>query len=656
MSELTPSFENLARFYSKNPEIRLVIGGEGFATEGNVIILPNIPKKMANFIQNPTLAGLVHESMHITNSFDAEANYTSKKIGISTPQRTLSETEKIRLENATRNPAHKGLFNDIEDIRMLNLSKSLYAGTMSLQKTGLDYLRPKLEEETTKENMDGLTMLGITMLYLESELEPPNFPAEARIAAEITRDIWHDVKWKSGEDGFWQAVSVLEKIMDRIENMVSPSEKRKEKDKDQEDQEQEGEGKDQEQEGEEQEQEDQEQEGEGKDQEKIKNFLNKKPSPSSHLPMEQINPEDLFEMLKKEIENILGMAAEETKDEKIYEDPKMLSLDLEIVWKDITAYKNKFIHEKIIEDILDLESQTSMETRKLKARIIPLLLSKLNKPIALEQDSGIIDDGQLYKVFHGNNKIYKKVEPTQGYNTAISILNDCSGSMYATGKMNALKKTLLVISDTLFSIKIPFEILTFTTYDTGDLCNERRLNGDLISGQIPLFINEEKIISQDFSEKVKTIIDSIYNESYKSKHTAIRYDPLLLSVIKSFNQNYLTRRSLISMMEPLGENYDHASVEWAAKRLEKRKEQRKILFVISDGYPAIKGVQTKTLEKYLKETVIKIEKSEIEVYGIGVMTDAVKKFYKNNITIKETEEISTKILTLLSKTLREKSF
>jgi len=110
------------------------------------------------------------------------------------------------------------------------------------------------------------------------------------------------------------------------------------------------------------------------------------------------------------------------------------------------------------------------------------------------------------------------------------------------------------------------------------------------------------------------------------------------------------------MMEPLGENYDHASVEWAAKRLEKRKEQRKILFVISDGYPAIKGVHAKTLEKYLKETVIKIEKSKIEVYGIGVMTDAVKKFYKNNITIQETEEISTKILTLLSKTLREKSF
>ena len=76
----------------------------------------------------------------------------------------------------------------------------------------------------------------------------------------------------------------------------------------------------------------------------------------------------------------------------------------------------------------------------------------------------------------------------------------------------------------------------------------------------------------------------------------------------------------------LKENIDGEAISWAFNRIKKRKEERKILMVISDGAPVDDSTLSVNsgdyLEKHLKKTVKYIEsKSDIELLAIGIGHD-----------------------------------
>ena len=81
-------------------------------------------------------------------------------------------------------------------------------------------------------------------------------------------------------------------------------------------------------------------------------------------------------------------------------------------------------------------------------------------------------------------------------------------------------------------------------------------------------------------------------------------------------------------MRPWAKNVDGESLLWAAKRLLKRPEDRKILIVQSDGFPncpVLPGESRLALSEHLSAVVPRVEATGIEVIGIGIMDDAVKK-------------------------------
>ena len=72
----------------------------------------------------------------------------------------------------------------------------------------------------------------------------------------------------------------------------------------------------------------------------------------------------------------------------------------------------------------------------------------------------------------------------------------------------------------------------------------------------------------------------------------------------------------------LKENIDGEAISWAFNRLKKRKEERKILIVISDGAPVDDSTLSVNsgdfLEKHLKKVVNFIESTnDIEILAIG---------------------------------------
>jgi len=109
----------------------------------------------------------------------------------------------------------------------------------------------------------------------------------------------------------------------------------------------------------------------------------------------------------------------------------------------------------------------------------------------------------------------------------------------------------------------------------------------------------------------------------------------------------------------LKENIDGEALKWAFNKMNKRKEDRKILMVISDGAPvddSTLSVNTGDfLEKHLKKMVKFIEdKSEIEILAIGIGHD-VSRYYKKAIKITDVNELGDVMISQLSSLFDKKA-
>jgi cobaltochelatase CobT len=103
----------------------------------------------------------------------------------------------------------------------------------------------------------------------------------------------------------------------------------------------------------------------------------------------------------------------------------------------------------------------------------------------------------------------------------------------------------------------------------------------------------------------------------------------------------------------LKENIDGEAISWAFNRIKKRKEERKILMVISDGAPVDDSTLSVNsgdfLEKNLKKIVKFIEsKSDIEILAIGIGHD-VSRYYDKAIKITDIHELGDVMISQLSK-------
>tara|TARA_B100000780_G_scaffold211256_1_gene151129 strand:+ start:409 stop:765 length:357 start_codon:yes stop_codon:yes gene_type:complete len=102
----------------------------------------------------------------------------------------------------------------------------------------------------------------------------------------------------------------------------------------------------------------------------------------------------------------------------------------------------------------------------------------------------------------------------------------------------------------------------------------------------------------------------------------------------------------------LKENIDGEAISWAYNRIKKRKEERKILMVISDGAPVDDSTLSVNsgdfLEKHLKKMVKLIEtKNDVEILAIGIGHD-VSRYYNKAIKITDVHELGDVMISQLS--------
>jgi len=208
-----------------------------------------------------------------------------------------------------------------------------------------------------------------------------------------------------------------------------------------------------------------------------------------------------------------------------------------------------------------------------------------------------------------DERVFRRKEVSTSKDVAVSLLVDCSGSMSGP-KIQTAAYSAYGLSNVLDRMNINHEVLGFTTRGSfgSDACAEERKLGVRYS----------------------------------------RYEPLYMPIFKEFHERLglMNKRRFASLAHHaswLNQNVDGESVQIAAMRLSRRKEARKILIVLSDGHPACPG-DGNALKNHLKSSVENIEKRGIEVLGIGIMDESVKRFYKKHVILEDLDDLPSSVM------------
>ena len=134
-----------------------------------------------------------------------------------------------------------------------------------------------------------------------------------------------------------------------------------------------------------------------------------------------------------------------------------------------------------------------------------------------------------------------------------------------------------------------------------------------------------------------------------------RLNDLRHIIYKSADTQWRQAKNNLGLMLKEGllkENIDGEALKWAYNKMNKRKEERKILMVISDGAPVDDStLSTNTsdyLESNLKKTVKWIEnKTNIELLAIGIGHD-VTRYYDQAVKITDVQDLGDVMINQLT--------
>jgi len=244
---------------------------------------------------------------------------------------------------------------------------------------------------------------------------------------------------------------------------------------------------------------------------------------------------------------------------------------------------------------------------RLANRLERQLMAQQQRHWVFDQDQGILDNARLARIIvnplHGLQ--FKQETKREFKDTVVSLLIDNSGSMRGRPILMAALAAE-IIARTLERCSVKTEILGFTTAAwKGGRARENYLRKN--DATAPGRLND-----------IRHII-------YKGGDVPWRR--------ARANMGVMLKEGLLK------ENIDGEALTWAAQRLARRPEARKILLVISDGAPVDDATlalsHASYLENHLRQVIGTIEtQSGIELRAIGIGHD-VRRYYAKAITVQD---------------------
>ena len=281
------------------------------------------------------------------------------------------------------------------------------------------------------------------------------------------------------------------------------------------------------------------------------------------------------------------------------------------------------LRKNLDQQLLQLKNFISKLANKLQRK----LLAKQSRSWSFDLEEGLLDASKLPRIIMDpfNSLSFKKEKDIEFKDTLVTILIDNSGSM--RGKPISVAAICAdILARTLERCSVKVEILGFTTkHWKGGSSREKWMKND--KPNLPGRLND-----------LRHII-------YKSADMPWRQG--------KNNMGLMLKEGLLK------ENIDGEALKWAYNKMSRRKEERKILMVISDGAPVddstLSTNSSDYLEANLKNIVKWIEnKTNIELLAIGIGHD-VTRYYNQAIKITDVQDLGDVMINQLTDLFVEKN-
>lgn len=210
---------------------------------------------------------------------------------------------------------------------------------------------------------------------------------------------------------------------------------------------------------------------------------------------------------------------------------------------------------------------------------------------------GKLNNASLYRVGMKdakglNERLFKQRIQNNTLDVCVQVLVDASGSMSGTKYTNAAAAASILNDVIGQTLHIPLEILAFTELDA-----------------------------------------------------------TTMFIMKEFDKP-ITRERMVDAFSVVGSNYladnvDGESLVYGFERIRPRKEKRKLMIVLSDGSPC-GGYHKGDVDHHTRQVIQAIETSPVELIGVGLTYDGVKRYYKKWSVIHSANAIEESLLSLIS--------
>jgi hypothetical protein len=222
--------------------------------------------------------------------------------------------------------------------------------------------------------------------------------------------------------------------------------------------------------------------------------------------------------------------------------------------------------------------------------------------------SGKLDCLKLWKLKLGMTEICKQINPSSRQDSAVSMVVDHSGSMNGPRGIGQVSKGRIThsimtsLGTDLEKMRIPFEAIGFTT---------------------------------------QWVHDNVYANGLAE--TGIRTLPIEIHLMKTFQEPYRTVRHKFVWPTNTLATAELPALIFATKRLLKRKETKKVLFLLTDGGTCTGNENLdNAMHAATIDYIARMKRAGIRVVLIGILNETVKDYDPDALIFNDLETFATK--------------
>jgi len=231
--------------------------------------------------------------------------------------------------------------------------------------------------------------------------------------------------------------------------------------------------------------------------------------------------------------------------------------------------------------------------------------------------SGKLDGSSLYRVATGDDRVFRRDFKMTTKDVDVQLVIDLSGSMYGR-KVELATECGYALGTALDRLNINNQIVGFTTMGI-----------------------------EEITHHVDIARESISSGSREPS----RIEPIYMPIIKDWSQRFTADRKTACIMAAkdvaLLNNIDGESIEYAGRMLWAQPGARKLMIVLSDGNPIASGNHTEQV-LHLRNVIDRLIKEGTEVFGIGIKTDSVSKYYPDYAVVDDLTDLLSTVMGTLS--------